>query len=121
MVDYMNGTPMETKVKVDTKSAEQSITAIQKKINGIKGKTVKVEVNTKYTNTTVNRTVQGRSVPTIDSQVMSMARSAIMPLSNISSGNNTININYNGDLVFNNKSDIDYFLKKTARAIERKY
>ena len=119
MVDYMNGTPMETKVKVDTKSAEQSITAIQKKINGIKGKTVKVEVNTKYTNTTVNRTVQGRSVPTIDSQVMSMARSAIMPLSNISSGNNTIN--YNGDLVFNNKSDIDYFLKKTARAIERKY
>lgn len=119
MVDYMNGTPMETKVKVDTKSAEQSITAIQKKINGIKGKTVKVEVNTKYTNTTVNRTVQGRSVPTIDSQVMSMARSAIMPLSNISSGNNTIN--YNGDLVFNNKSDIDYFLKKTARAIDRRY
>lgn len=119
MVDYMNSTPMETKVKVDTKSAEQSITAIQKKINGIKGKTVKVEVNTKYTNTTVNRTVQGRSVPTIDSQVMSMARSAIMPLSNISSGNNTIN--YNGDLVFNNKSDIDYFLKKTARAIDRRY
>lgn len=119
MVDYMNGTPMETKVKVDTKSAEQSINAIQKKINGIKGKTVKVEVNTKYTNTTVNRTVQGRSVPTMDAQTIAMARSAVMPINNMSSGNNTIN--YNGDLVFNNKSDIDYFLKKTARAIERKY
>lgn len=119
MVDYMNGTPMKTKVKVDTKSAEQSINAIQKKINGIKGKTVKVEVNTKYTNTTVNRTVQGRSVPTMDAQTIAMARSAVMPINNMSSGNNTIN--YNGDLVFNNKSDIDYFLKKTARAIERKY
>lgn len=119
MVDYMNGTPMETKVKVDTKSAEQSINAIQKKINNIKGKTVKVEVNTKYTNTTVNRTVNGRSVPTMDTQAMAMARSAVMPINNMSSGNNTIN--YNGDLVFNNKSDIDYFLKKTARAIERKY
>ena len=30
-------------------------------------------------------------------------------------------INYNGDLVFNNKSDIDYFLKQTARAIDRRY
>lgn len=119
MVDYMNGTPMETKVKVDTKSAEQSINAIQEKINGIKGKTVKVEVNTKYTNTTVNRTVQGRSVPTMDTQTMAMARSAVMPINNMSSGNNTIN--YNGDLVFNNKSDIDYFLKKTARAIDRRY
>ena len=37
MVDYMNGTPMETKVKVDTKSAEQSINAIQKKINSLYG------------------------------------------------------------------------------------
>lgn len=119
MVDYMNGTPMETKVKVDTKSAEQSINAIQKKINNIKGKTVKVEVNTKYTNTTVNRTVNGRSVPTMDTQAMAMARSAVMPINNMSSGNNTIN--YNGDLVFNNKSDIDYFLKKTARAIDRRY
>ena len=52
-------------------------------------------------------------------QAMAMARSAIMPINNMTSGNNTIN--YNGDLVFNNKSDIDYFLKKTARAIERKY
>lgn len=119
MVDYMNDTPMETKVKVDTKSAEQSITAIQKKINNIKGKTVSVKVNTTYTNTTVNRTVEGRSVPTMDTQAMAMARSAVMPINNMSSGNNTIN--YNGDLVFNNKSDIDYFLKKTARAIERKY
>lgn len=123
MVDYMNGTPMETKVKVDTKSAEKSIAAIQKKINNIKGRTdanaVKVSVQTTYTNTTVNRTVNGRSVPTMDTQAMVMARSAIMPIDTVSSGNNTIN--YNGDLVFNNKSDIDYFLKKTARAIERKY
>ena len=119
MVDYMKGAPMETQVKVDTKSAEQSINAIQKKINSIKGKTVKVEVNTKYTNTTVNRTVNGRSVPTMDAQAMAMARSAVMPINNMSSGNNTIN--YNGDLVFNNKSDIDYFLKKTARAIDRRY
>ena len=119
MVDYMNDTPMETKVKVDTKSAEQSINAIQKKINNIKGKTVSVKVNTTYTNTTVNRTVEGRSVPTMDTQTMAIARSAVMPINNMSSGNNTIN--YNGDLVFNNKSDIDYFLKKTARAIERKY
>ena len=119
LVDYMNGTPMETQVKVDTKSAEASINAIQKKINSIKGKTVKVEVNTKYTNTTVNRTVNGRSVPAMDTQAMAMARNSIMPVNNMSSGNNTIN--YNGDLVFNNKSDIDYFLKKTARAIDRKY
>lgn len=119
MVDYMNGTPMETKVKVDTKDATKSVDAIQKKINSIKGKTVSVKVNTTYTNTTVNRTVNGRSVPTMDTQTMAMARSAVMPINNMSSGNNTIN--YNGDLVFNNKSDIDYFLKKTARAIERKY
>ena len=123
MVDYMKGTPMETEVKVDTKDAEKSVTAIQKKINNIKGRTganaVKVSVQTTYTNTTVNRTVNGRSVPTMDSQAMAMARSAVMPINNISSGNNTIN--YNGDLVFNNKSDIDYFLKKTARAIDRRY
>ena len=119
MVDYMNDTPMETKVKVDTKSAEQSINAIQKKINNIKGKTVSVKVNTTYTNTTVNRTVEGRSVPTMDTQTMAIARSAVMPINNMTSGNNTIN--YNGDLVFNNKSDIDYFLKKTARAIDRRY
>ena len=119
MVDYMNGTPMETKVKVDTKDATKSVDAIQKKINSIKGKTVSVKVNTTYTNTTVNRTVEGRSVPTMDTQTMAMARSAVMPINNMSSGNNTIN--YNGDLVFNNKSDIDYFLKKTARAIDRRY
>ena len=123
MVDYMKGTPMETEVKVDTKDAEKSVTAIQKKINNIKGRTganaVKVSVQTTYTNTTVNRTVNGRSVPTMDSQAMAMARSAVMPINNMSSGNNTIN--YNGDLVFNNKSDIDYFLKKTARAIDRRY
>ena len=119
MVDYMNGTPMETKVKVDTKDAKKSVDDIQKKINSIKGKTVSVKVNTTYTNTTVNRTVEGRSVPTMDTQTMAMARSAVMPINNMSSGNNTIN--YNGDLVFNNKSDIDYFLKKTARAIDRRY
>ena len=119
MVDYMNGTPMETKVKVDTKDAKKSVDDIQKKINSIKGKTVSVKVNTTYTNTTVNRTVNGRSVPTMDTQTMAMARSAVMPINNMSSGNNTIN--YNGDLVFNNKSDIDYFLKKTARAIDRRY
>ena len=119
MVDYMNGTPMETQVKVDTKDAEKSVKDIQTKINNIKGKTVSVKVNTTYTNTTVNKTVNGRSVPTMDTQAMAMARSAVMPINNMSSGNNTIN--YNGDLVFNNKSDIDYFLKKTARAIERKY
>lgn len=119
MVDYMNGTPMETKVKVDTKGAEKSVDAIQKKINDIKDKTVSVKVNTTYNNTTVNRTVNGRSVPTMDTQAMAMARSAVMPINNMSSGNNTIN--YNGDLVFNNKSDIDYFLKKTARAIDRRY
>lgn len=119
MVDYMNDTPMETKVKVDTKDAKKSVEDIQKKINNIKGKTVSVKVNTTYTNTTVNRTVEGRSVPTMDTQTMAIARSAVMPINNMTSGNNTIN--YNGDLVFNNKSDIDYFLKKTARAIERKY
>ena len=119
MVDYMSDTPMETKVKVDTKDAKKSVEDIQKKINNIKGKTVSVKVNTTYTNTTVNRTVEGRSVPTMDTQAMAIARSAIMPINNMTSGNNTIN--YNGDLVFNNKSDIDYFLKKTARAIERKY
>ena len=119
MVDYMNGTPMETKVKVDTKDAKKSVEDIQTKINNIKGKTVSVKVNTTYTNTTVNRTVNGRSVPTMDTQTMAMARSAVMPINNMSSGNNTIN--YNGDLVFNNKSDIDYFLKKTARAIDRRY
>ena len=119
MVDYMNGTPMETKVKVDTKDAKKSVEDIQTKINNIKGKTVSVKVNTTYTNTTVNRTVNGRSVPTMDTQTMVMARSAVMPINNMSSGNNTIN--YNGDLVFNNKSDIDYFLKKTARAIDRRY
>lgn len=119
MVDYMNGTPMETEVKVDTKDAKKSVEDIQTKINNIKGKTVSVKVNTTYTNTTVNRTVEGRSVPTMDTQTMAMARSAVMPINNMSSGNNTIN--YNGDLVFNNKSDIDYFLKKTARAIDRRY
>ena len=119
MVDYMNGTPMETEVKVDTKDAEKSVKDIQTKINNIKGKTVSVKVNTTYTNTTVNKTVNGRSVPTMDTQAMAMARSAVMPINNMSSGNNTIN--YNGDLVFNNKSDIDYFLKKTARAIDRRY
>ena len=119
MVDYMNDTPMETKVKVDTKDAKKSVEDIQTKINNIKGKTVSVKVNTTYTNTTVNRTVEGRSVPTMDTQTMAMARSAVMPINNTSSGNNTIN--YNGDLVFNNKSDIDYFLKKTARAIDRRY
>ena len=119
MVDYMNGTPMETEVKVDTKGAEKSVRDIQTKINNIKGKTVSVKVNTTYTNTTVNKTVNGRSVPTMDTQAMAMARSAVMPINNMSSGNNTIN--YNGDLVFNNKSDIDYFLKKTARAIDRRY
>ena len=119
MVDYMNGTPMETEVKVDTKAAKKSVEDIQKKINSIKGKTVDVKVNTTYNNTTVNRTVNGRSVPTIDAQTIAMARSAVMPINNMSSGNNTIN--YNGDLVFNNKSDIDYFLKKTARAIDRRY
>ena len=119
MVDYMNGTPMETEVKVDTKDAKKSVEDIQTKINNIKGKTVDVKVNTTYNNTTVNRTVNGRSVPTMDAQTIAMARSAVMPINNMSSGNNTIN--YNGDLVFNNKSDIDYFLKKTARAIDRRY
>lgn len=119
MVDYMNGTPMETKVNVDTKDAKKSVEDIQTKINNIKGKTVSVKVNTTYTNTTVNRTVDGRSVPTMDTQTMAIARSAVMPINNMTSGNNTIN--YNGDLVFNNKSDIDYFLKKTARAIDRRY
>lgn len=120
MVDYMNGTPMETEVKVDTKSAEKSVDAIQRKINSIKCKTVDVKVNTTYNNTTVNRTVQGRNaIAMASANDLAIVRSAVMPVNNMSSGNNTIN--YNGDLVFNNKSDIDYFLKKTARAIDRRY
>lgn len=34
---------------------------------------------------------------------------------------NTNTINYNGDFVFKQKGDIDYFLKQTARAIDRRY
>ena len=30
-------------------------------------------------------------------------------------------VTYNGDLVFNSRGDIDYFLKQTARAIDRRY
>ena len=30
-------------------------------------------------------------------------------------------VTYNGDLVFKSKGDIDYFLKQTARAIDRRY
>lgn len=115
----MNGTPMETQVKVDTKSAEQSIASIQKKINNIKGKTVSVKVNTTYTNTTVNRTVQGRTLGTAESVAFASTRNMAMPVNGVSSGNNTIN--YHGDMVFNNKSDIDYFLRQTARAIDRRY
>lgn len=116
LVDYLAKTPGKTEIKVDKKQAESAITSIKDQLKNIKDKTVKVTINKE----TVTKTRKEGDLLSLGLNTLSPMASGLTALSPMT--RDTINtINYNGDMVFNKASDIDYFMKQTARAIERRY
>ncbi|MBQ5919124.1 MAG: phage tail tape measure protein [Lachnospiraceae bacterium] len=75
-------------------------------------KTATVKTNTKGFKT--------RSMATPDTRISTLGTTHY-PSTMSESYQSNNSVTYNGDLVFKSKGDIDYFLKQTARAIDRRY
>lgn len=99
---------------------EDGATSVLGRIKGLwdnlwgKGKTINLKVNA----STKGIKSRAMSVGQPNIPTGTISRHAEM-LSEVYPNTNTIN--YNGDFVFKQKGDIDYFLKQTARAIDRRY
>ena len=63
---------------------------------------------------------KARSMATPDTRISTLGTTHYPSVMNETYQSNR-SVVYNGDLVFNSKGDIDYFLKQTARAIDRRY
>ena len=75
-------------------------------------KTATVKANTKG--------FKARSMATPDTRISTLGTTHY-PSTMSESYQSNNSVTYNGDLVFKSKGDIDYFLKQTARAIDRRY
>lgn len=108
---------IKTPLSADDK-ASAVLDKVMNKYDKLKGKSrspISIKINT--TETTTKRTIMSsgtNGVSTINTQPTSLTREGLLRDSYSS-------INYNGNLIFNDKSDIDYFMRQTARMIDRKY
>lgn len=113
--------PPKTKLEAED-LASKKIDAVSRKIDNLDGKKAKVTITTKEV--TQKRIAfdfgGGRSVENLVSGYMARGTLSLAGIPNTRAGVGAT-INYNGDFNFSNKSDIDYFMRQTARAIERNY
>lgn len=89
---------------------------IKKLWNNLFGKS-SVKTATVKTNT---KGFKVRSMATPDTRISTLGTTHY-PATMSESYQSNNSVTYNGDLVFKSKGDIDYFLKQTARAIDRRY
>lgn len=89
---------------------------IKKLWNNLFGKS-SVKTATVKTNT---KGFKVRSMATPDTRISTLGTTHY-PSTMSESYQSNNSVTYNGDLVFKSKGDIDYFLKQTARAIDRRY
>ena len=96
--------------------ATDALTGIKNLWNNLFGKsatkTATVKTNTK------GFKIRAMSIP--DTRIRTLGTTHY-PATMSESYQSNNSVTYNGDLVFNSKGDIDYFLKQTARAIDRRY
>ena len=121
LVASFKDNPPKTKVDVDNKQALGNISAVKREINNLpKSKTVTLKVN-KSVHSTYSTAGGGLS------RSGDIAQSYMVnPLTKFTGmqsvrGVTGATINYNGDFNFENRADIDYFLRQTAKAIDRHY
>lgn len=71
--------------------------------------------------TTVNKTVNATKTASTLSNRSIVPASGLVTESLVRNNNNTTSINFNGQYSFANRSDMDYFMRQTARIIDRTY
>lgn len=109
---------IETPLSADDQ-ASSILDKVSKKYDNLSKKArtpISIKVNTQET--TTKRTVVAKGT---SGYSLSPSRMMAVPQETITPRTNSNTVNYNGNLVFNDKSDIDYFMKQTARMIDRKY
>ena len=119
LVATFKDNPPKTEVKVDSKGAIDNIEAVKRELRELpRQKTVSLKVN-KTINT--RHTAEGvkRSLDVASSYMVNPV-TKFTGASGVRASNNPV-INYNGDFKFNNRNDVDYFMRQTARMIERTY
>lgn len=104
-----------------TDNATSKINAVSRKLDNLNGRKATVTINTKENVTKRISTVGsvGRSLDVASSYMVNPV-TKFTGASGVRASNNPV-INYNGDFKFNNRNDIDYFMRQTARMIERTY
>lgn len=121
LVANLKDNPPTTEIKANDK-ASPVIDNVNKKMNSLNGKKATVTITTRE-NTVKGRTQYDggyRTTQAIASSYLNTGVRGITGRDTVTTPN-TSTINYNGNMVFNDKSDIDYFMRKTARMIERNY
>lgn len=76
---------------------------------------INIKINT--SETTTRKTIVSKGTGTYSISPVSGLRA----MGDVVTRNASNTINYNGNMVFEDRSDIDYFMKQTARMIDRKY
>lgn len=121
VVAYFKDNPPKTTIEA-TDNASSKISSVERKLRDLNGKSATVTINTKETTTRRVVTTGGGLDRSADIAQSYM----INPLTKFTGmqsvrGVTGATINYNGDFNFENRADIDYFLRQTAKAIDRHY
>ena len=113
--------PPKTKIEA-TDNASSKIDAVNRKMNNLNGKKATVTINTKEKTTkSISWSFGGN--PRSGDIAQSYMMNPLTKFTGMQSvrGVTGATINYNGDFNFENRADIDYFLRQTAKAIDRHY
>ena len=113
--------PPKTTIEA-TDNASSKIDAVNRKMNNLNGKKATVTINTKEKTTkTISWSFGGN--PRSGDIAQSYMMNPLTKFTGMQSvrGVTGATINYNGDFNFENRADIDYFLRQTAKAIDRHY
>lgn len=113
--------PPKTKIEA-TDNASSKIDAVNRKMNNLNGKKATVTINTREKTTkSISWSFGGN--PRSGDIAQSYMMNPLTKFTGMQSvrGVTGATINYNGDFNFENRADIDYFLRQTAKAIDRHY
>ena len=113
--------PPKTKIEA-TDNASRKIDAVNRKMNNLNGKKATVTINTREKTTkSISWSFGGN--PRSGDIAQSYMMNPLTKFTGMQSvrGVTGATINYNGDFNFENRADIDYFLRQTAKAIDRHY
>lgn len=121
LVASFKDNPPKTTIEA-TDNATKKIQSVESKLNRLNGKKATVTINTKEKTTkSISWSFGGN--PRSGDIAQSYMMNPLTKFTGMQSvrGVTGATINYNGDFNFENRADIDYFLRQTAKAIDRHY